>query len=67
MQSEVERVSITSLNVFQTLFGVSSASLRTLDFWAPKKLKRFLPSAEFRFPLGILLDQFLRRMLLPDL
>jgi hypothetical protein len=42
LQFEFERVSMASLNVLQGLFGVTSASLRSLDFWDPKKVKRFL-------------------------
>jgi hypothetical protein len=37
-------------------FGVSNASLHSLDFWAPKKVKRLLFSTEFHFPLRISLN-----------
>jgi hypothetical protein len=62
LQSKFERVSIVSLNVLQGLFGVSSASSHSLDFGALKKAIRFLFSAEFRFHLCSLIDQFLRKL-----
>jgi hypothetical protein len=40
LQSEFERVSIASLIALQGLFGFTNISLRSLDFWAPKKVKR---------------------------
>jgi hypothetical protein len=67
LQSKFERVSMASLNVLQALLGVSSASFHSLVFWAPKNVNRFLFSAEFRYPCGILLDQFLGKVLLLSL
>jgi hypothetical protein len=67
MQSEFERVSIASLNVLQCLFGVTSLSLCSLIFLAHKKVNSLLFSAEFHYFHGILLDQFLRKVLLPSL
>jgi hypothetical protein len=62
LQSKFERVSIVSLNVLQGLFRVSSASSRSLDFWAPKKALRFLFSAEFRFPLCSLIGSVFEKL-----
>jgi hypothetical protein len=47
---------MASLNVLQGLLGVSTASFRSLDFYAPKKVNSFLFSAEFCYFLGTLLD-----------
>jgi hypothetical protein len=58
---------MASLNGSQGLFGVPCASLHSLDFWAPKKVRRFLFLAEFCFCHGILLVQFLRKMVVPSL
>jgi hypothetical protein len=58
LYSKFKKISIASLNVLLGLFGVSSASFRSLDFWAPKKVKRSLFRLNFAFLLESCLTSF---------